>query len=187
MSLQVTFIDLEELSRRWRWFLMRGTAMVLVGLSACVWAIMGAQSSLTFSGGLLLAVGILEILDAFWAERVSSFLQKVQDGILNAVVGTLIVLSLLSNLAGIHLLLTAFFMVGGLLRIIVSATLRVPRWTSAMAGGIASLVFGVLVWMQWPSSEAWFLGLCVSLDIIFRGSAQVILALALRQLRVASA
>jgi uncharacterized membrane protein HdeD (DUF308 family) len=50
-------------------------------------------------------------------------------------------------------------------------------------GGIVSLFLGILLWMEWPESGLWFIGMCIGIDMIFHGWGWVMLSLALRTVR----
>jgi uncharacterized membrane protein HdeD (DUF308 family) len=45
-----------------------------------------------------------------------------------------------------------------------------------------TLALGVLLWVEWPWSGLWFLGLAVGVSLILRGWAYVMFALAIRNL-----
>ena len=46
-----------------------------------------------------------------------------------------------------------------------------------------SLVFVYLLWIQWPLSGAWAVGVLVGIDLVLTGLSMVILAVALRKVR----
>ena len=50
-------------------------------------------------------------------------------------------------------------------------------------GGALSLLVGALIWLQWPSSAVWAIGLLLGVNLIFQGAAMVVLSLAYRRLR----
>jgi uncharacterized membrane protein HdeD (DUF308 family) len=78
------------------------------------------------------------------------------------------------------LLLAAFFLVGGLFRSIAAISLRFPNRGWALTGGIVGILLGILLWMEWPESGLWFIGMCIGIDMIFHGWAWLMLALAVR-------
>jgi uncharacterized membrane protein HdeD (DUF308 family) len=48
--------------------------------------------------------------------------------------------------------------------------------------GIVTLILGVLVWRQWPSSSLWVIGTLVGISMIFTGMTRLMLSLAVRRL-----
>jgi uncharacterized membrane protein HdeD (DUF308 family) len=60
--------------------------------------------------------------------------------------------------------------------------LQHPNWGwAALDGGIAVLLGG-MIWAEWPSSALWVIGTFLGINMIFRGWAWVMFALAARQI-----
>jgi uncharacterized membrane protein HdeD (DUF308 family) len=79
------------------------------------------------------------------------------------------------------LVLAVFFLVGGFIRIIASFSFDVPNRIWAILNGIVAAVLGILLWIHWPVSGLWFIGLAIGIELIFRGWAWVMLALRMRR------
>ena len=47
--------------------------------------------------------------------------------------------------------------------------------------GIVTLILGLIVWRQWPSSSLWVMGTLVGISMIFTGTTRWMLALAVRK------
>ena len=47
--------------------------------------------------------------------------------------------------------------------------------------GIVTLILGLLVWRQWPSSSLWVIGTLVGISMIFTGTTRLMLGLAARK------
>jgi uncharacterized membrane protein HdeD (DUF308 family) len=47
--------------------------------------------------------------------------------------------------------------------------------------GIITLLLGLMIYMQWPSSSAWAIGTLVGISLIFSGVARVMMSLAVRK------
>jgi uncharacterized membrane protein HdeD (DUF308 family) len=48
--------------------------------------------------------------------------------------------------------------------------------------GIITLILGLLVWRQWPSSSLWVIGTLVGISMIFTGTTRLMISLAARRL-----
>ena len=79
------------------------------------------------------------------------------------------------------LVLSFYFIAGGLFKTIGSIVLRFPSWGWSVASGLVSVTLGVLLAMQWPVSGVWFIGFAVGLDLILYGWALLMLASALKK------
>jgi uncharacterized membrane protein HdeD (DUF308 family) len=80
------------------------------------------------------------------------------------------------------LLLAAFFLVGGIFRLVTAAAMRPPSWGWLAASGIVTLLLGILIWSEWPVSGLWVIGLFIGIDMVFSGTWLIMLALAARRL-----
>jgi uncharacterized membrane protein HdeD (DUF308 family) len=47
-----------------------------------------------------------------------------------------------------------------------------------------SALLGILLWVHWPGSGLWFIGLAIGIELIFRGWAWIMLAVLLRRRQV---
>jgi uncharacterized membrane protein HdeD (DUF308 family) len=47
--------------------------------------------------------------------------------------------------------------------------------------GIVTLLLGLLIYMQWPSSSLWAIGTLVGISMIFSGAARVMMSLVVHQ------
>ena len=53
--------------------------------------------------------------------------------------------------------------------------------------GIITLLLGLMIYMQWPSSSAWAIGILVGVSMIISGVTRVMLSLAVRKVTTAVA
>ena len=81
------------------------------------------------------------------------------------------------------LLLAAFLMAGGVIRIAAAVSLQFPNWGWQVVSGALNLLLGILIWAQWPVSGLWVIGLFVGIEMIFNGWTWVMLALTLRRFK----
>jgi uncharacterized membrane protein HdeD (DUF308 family) len=170
-----------EQRRRWIWFLALGVVLLLLGLaSAGATTLLQLTSFLVF-GPMLLASSVIQLVTAFVAEKGAvRFLHYGAAG-LEAILGFLILAYPLFVVTDLVLVIAAFLMVIGLLRLTRSLVTDSPgrRWIF-MAGG-AALVLGICVWLKLPVSGLWVVGLCIALDFICHGFSWSAVALAERK------
>jgi uncharacterized membrane protein HdeD (DUF308 family) len=53
--------------------------------------------------------------------------------------------------------------------------------------GIVTLILGVMVWRQWPSSSLWVIGTLVGISMILTGTTRLMLSVAARGLQHSTA
>lgn len=186
MSLQEKFSRLKNMDLDWRKPLAQGILILIAGLFLALISalnpnavVMHAQglSFLPFGGIALLFLGFWECLDALLTKDQREFVQNLQVGMLDTVVGGLIVLSVGQSASRLSLMIAAFLMVRGSVRVVMSNLLKLPHAGVLTLGGLASVAMGLMIWNEWPSGNGWFLALCLSLEIACRGWAMIMFAL----------
>ncbi len=154
-------------------------ALGVVALIATIWT--GIASVITL--GLVIGVsGLAQIFHAIGSRKTESLTGHMLAGILSLVVGVLIAARPVAGLAAITMLLIGYFFVAGLFRVVTSALDRYAKWGFDFAYGIATIILGVIMVGNWPSSALWLVGTLVGLEIIFRGASLTANSLALRSL-----
>jgi uncharacterized membrane protein HdeD (DUF308 family) len=172
--------DVEALRPSWGWLLALGIALLVLGAIALGSLPFVTAAYVLYLGFLLIASGIVSGIQAFRTRHWGGFFLALLIGILDVVVGFLMVTHVGETAAIMTLLLAVYFFVGGLFRIVVSLVLRFPQWGTSLLAGVVALLLGVSIWRQWPLDSFWVIGLFVGVELLFRGWSLVMLALAVR-------
>lgn len=165
----------------WGWLLVLGVVLIVLGIIALADSVAVTVISMFLFGWILLAAGIIEAVQAFRHRRTGHLALHVLNAVLSIVVGLLLLRHPLAGAVMITLLLAAYFTVAGIFRIVTALTLHVPGWGWALAEGIVTLIFGIIVWTRWPVSGLWIIGLFIGIDLIIVGWSEVMLASAVRR------
>jgi uncharacterized membrane protein HdeD (DUF308 family) len=174
--------EVAALRGHWFWFVILGIALVVLGTIALgsVWIV--SLATVVFLGALILVSGIGETLGAFWCRGWSGFFFHLLSGILAIVIGALFLRAPVQADLALTLLIACFLMVGGIFKIVAATSYRFAAWGLTLAGGVIDLVLGTLIWVEWPASALWVIGLFVGISLVFRGFNWIGLGLALRSL-----
>jgi uncharacterized membrane protein HdeD (DUF308 family) len=146
-----------------------GVALIVLGTVAIIAAVATTLISVMVFGWLLLIGGIIQSVHAFWVRPWSGLLLQLLIGVLNIVVGLLIVANPGASALALTLLMAAFFVVGGIFRIVTAAEEHFPGRGWALFSGLINILLGILIWAQWPASAFWVIGLFIGIDLIFTG------------------
>ncbi len=174
--------DVQEFRHNWGWFLALGVILIVAGTVAVGSSVMATLVYVIFYGWLLLIIGVVEAVQAFWQRKWGGILLHLLGGILAAVVGLIIVANPGAGALVLTLILAVFFMVTGLFRIMAALMMRFPHWGWLLVSGFITLALGIFIWGQWPVSGLWVIGLFIGIDMIFVGWSWVMAALAARRL-----
>lgn len=122
---------------------------------------------------VILAAGMLACLDAYISRHSKEYFINLQIAILDSVVGIMLLAELNKSAEKIILLAAAYLLIKGIFRLFAAITVDFSHASSATLGGLFSVVLGLLLWQEWPSSSMWFICFCLSADIMTRGWALV--------------
>jgi uncharacterized membrane protein HdeD (DUF308 family) len=79
-------------------------------------------------------------------------------------------------------MLASLFLIEGILDIVLFFNMRSMRGSSwVLADGIITLLLGLMIYLQWPSSSGWAIGTLVGVSMIISGVTRVMLSLAVRK------
>lgn len=177
-----TYLGKKQIHGHWVSYLILGIILVLLGSLAIVGANVATLTSIIFFGSLLTIGGIFQIAYSFKGRHGQAFYQTLLSGIFYAIVGILMLTHPTVSALAITLLLAAFYTVSGIYKIIISLATPVFQWIWLLISGIISLALGIFIWMEWPSSAQWLLGLFIGIDLIFVGWFWIMMSLAAKNL-----
>ena len=172
--------ELESLRGEWYWFLLLGILLIVGGTLAIGYSVLATLTAVTFFGILLVVGGFAQIVSAFWTGKWSGFLLSLLAGILYLVVGGMMVAHPFVGAEALTLLVGAFFLVGGIFRVVAAMTLRLHHWGWILLNGVITALLGLIVLAEWPSSGLFVIGLFLGIDMLFNGWTWVMLGLGLR-------
>jgi len=113
---------------------------------------------------------------------------KLLVGIAYILFGGYLIMHPVMGVASLTLILASLFLIEGILDIILFFKMRSLGGSSwVLVDGIITLLLGLLIYMQWPSSSAWAIGTLVGVSMIISGVSRVMLSLALRKTAAAVA
>jgi len=174
--------ELSSLGSNWGWFVALGVILIILGFLALSAVVAASLATALFVGWLMLVGGVIETVGAFWSRRWSGFFLHLLSGVLSIIVGLLFVRAPVGAMLALTLLLACLLLAGGLFRIIAALTYRFSSWGWPLLSGIIDLILGALVWMQWPASALWVIGLFLGISLVFRGADWIGVGLAVRAL-----
>jgi uncharacterized membrane protein HdeD (DUF308 family) len=171
-----------ELHRNWGWLLVMGIALLILGILALLDSIFATAISMIFFGWILVIAGIVEGVQTFRHRSGHHLFLHLLNAALSIVVGALLLWRPLAGAVVMTLLLAMYFTVAGIFRIVAAASVRVPGWGWTLFNGIVSLLLGILIWVHWPVSGLWVIGLFIGIDLIIVGWSQIMTAAAVRSI-----
>src|SRR5579863_8092629 len=132
---------------------------------------------------LVVLSGGFQFIHAFQSKGAGSIIWKVLVAILYLIVGIYFLMNPLIGVAGFTLALAIFFLAEGVMDLAAyfqNRNVTGSGWI--LVGGIITLILGLLVWRQWPSSSLWVIGTLVGISMIMTGTTRLMISLAARRI-----
>jgi uncharacterized membrane protein HdeD (DUF308 family) len=172
---------MDVLQKGWGWLLGLGILLSVLGLVLIAAPVLGTLAIDLLVGWFLIIGGIAQLVHAFMEKAWRGFLLELASGLLYLVVGGLLVFYPLAGAQALTIFLAAFLLVEGIVRIAMALRVRPAQgWGWLLFGGIAAVILALLIWMQWPASGLWVIGLLVGINLLFTGWSLTMMAIALR-------
>ena len=140
-------------------------------------------ATVVFFGALMLAAGLLQLVQAFGCKGWKGMLAHVLIALLYVAAGALILIDPVLASSLLTLVSAGILMVVGVVRIIMALQVRgaAAGWYWALLSGLVSILLGGMIIAQWPASGLWVIGLFVAIELIFNGWSYIFLALDARK------
>lgn len=166
----------------WRWFVALGIAQLVLGIIAWFDVIAFTIAGVIFIGAVLLVAGVFQIIHAFMDREWVAFVLHLLVGVLYVIGGFLLMAEPLEGSVVITILVAAALTIGGILRIVIAVQHRhMPGWGLLLAGGVISLLIGLMLYLTLPWSGLWVVGTLIAVELIVHGVSWVQFGLALRR------
>ncbi|WP_133127557.1 HdeD family acid-resistance protein [Legionella nagasakiensis] len=179
-------INLEQLPaslrRNWGWLLGLGILFVILGCIGLGMVVGLTLVSMLFLGVLLIIGGFSQIIDVFKSKHWKGSAWHALIAVLYLMGGGIIIYDPFLASTVITALLAAVLIVMGVIRFIMAITLRDSKgWGWLLLSGLTAGILGLLIFMQWPWSGLWIIGLFITVEMLVSGWTYIFLALAIRR------
>jgi uncharacterized membrane protein HdeD (DUF308 family) len=161
-----------------------GVSLIVLGMLAVGSPFLAAVAVNAFIAWLLVLAGVVHLTVAFHTREAGSLIWRVLVGLAYLFFGVYLIIHPALGVASLTLVLASLFLVEGILNIVLFFQVRsLPIQGSGwlLIDGIITLLLGLMIYLQWPSSSAWAIGTLVGVSMIMSGVTRVMLSLAVRK------
>ncbi len=159
-----------------------GVALVVLGVLAVGSPLLAAVAVESAIAWLIVFAGGVHIVLAFRSHGAGSMIWRLLVGLAYVAFGGYLLFRPLLGVASLTLLLAALFVIEGVLDLILYSKMRALRGSSwVLIDGVITLLLGLMIYMQWPSSALWAIGLLVGISMMISGLSRVAMSLAIRR------
>ena len=159
-----------------------GILLIVLGMAAVGSPFLAAVAVNVAIAWLIVLAGAVHVILAFRAHGAGSMIWKLLVGVAYVCFGVYLILHPVLAVASLTLLLASLFLIEGVLDIVLFVRMRsVGGSIWVLTDGIITLLLGLMIYMQWPSSSGWAIGTLVGISMIISGVTRVMMSLAARK------
>jgi len=170
------------------WSMVWGILMFICGILAISLPLASSIGIVIVLAWLILFAGIAHLIFAFQCHGIGAVLWQVLLAIVYGIAGFYMLMNPLLGVLSLTLVLAVFLLFEGILELFLYFRIRRIRHAGwILFDGIVTLILGILIWAQWPSSSIWVIGTLVGISLIFSGISRFMLSAAIRNVSSAAA
>jgi uncharacterized membrane protein HdeD (DUF308 family) len=158
-----------------------GVSLIILGTLAVGSPFIAAVAVNVVIAWLIVFAGVVHLTVAFQSREAGSVIWRLLVGLAYIFFGVYLIARPALGVASLTLVLASLFLVEGILNIVLFFQIRSLRGSSwVLIDGIITLLLGLMIYAQWPSSSAWAIGTLVGVSMIISGVTRLMLSLAVR-------
>ena len=147
-----------------------GIAAVILGIFAMLAPVLTGFSIAFLVGGLVLLGGLVRMIWALQAKSFGRGLLAFAVGGLTLLCGIALLAHPLFSAAVLTVVLTIYFLADGITEVLAGLKVRPIRgWGWLVCSGVVSILFGVVMWQQYPLSGPWAIGILLGIRLFMSG------------------
>src|ERR1700679_2870430 len=162
-----------------------GVLLIVLGVMGGCSPFLAAVAVSVVVAWLIVLAGVVHIVLAFHAHGAGSISWKLLVGLAYLVFGGYMLVHPLLGVASLTLLLAVLFVVEGALNIVLYFKMRPLHGSGwVLVDGLITLLLGAMIYVQWPFSAAWGIGILVGVSMMISGFTRIALSWAVRRATV---
>jgi len=171
-----------EISRELGWSVVVSVLMIVAGALAIILPRASGIAVTILVGWLLVFCGVAHMVYAWHTRRSGGrLLWGILLGIIYIVAGGYLLLHPTAGLVSLTVVLAVYLFLESVLEFILAFLLRpLPGSGWLLVDGIITLILAIMIWLTWPASTMWMIGILVGVSILFSGIARLMISLAAR-------
>jgi uncharacterized membrane protein HdeD (DUF308 family) len=164
------------------WSIVWGVTLIVLGMLAVGSPLLAAEAVNAAIAWLIVLAGVVHVIIAFHSHRAGSLIWRLLVGLAYVCFGGYLIARPLLGVTALTLLLASLFLIEGVLDIVLFFRVRAMQGSGwVLIDGIVTLLLGLMIYMQWPSSSVWAIGTLVGVSMIISGITRLMLSFAVRK------
>jgi uncharacterized membrane protein HdeD (DUF308 family) len=170
------------------WFFLFGAALIVLGVLAILLPFTASLTTVLAIGWILLIGGVVQIVHSIQHRAAPGLAWALLTALLRLIAGVFLIANPIPGRLIVTATLAAYLVVMGVVEIAHGVDLRgAPHRGWIIMDGVVSLALGILLWVGFPVSATWVIGLFVGIEMILAGFAVVALGVTMGTRRAGAA
>jgi uncharacterized membrane protein HdeD (DUF308 family) len=165
------------------WYIAAAVLFIVLGMFAIIEPGVAGLGVTLLVGWLLIIGGVAHVLAAFKGGSAKQVLFQVLVAIVYLIGGIYFLTHTIMATATLTLLLAVVILAEGVVEVIAYFRMKgegASGWL--LLNGIITLLLGGMIWLGWPSSSVWAIGILVGVNLLMTGFTRLMFGLAVRNL-----
>jgi uncharacterized membrane protein HdeD (DUF308 family) len=159
-----------------------GALLIVLGFLAIGAPFLAAVAVSGVVAWLLVLAGVVHIFTALHTHGAGSIVWKLLVGLAYLAFGGYMIMHPLLSVASLTIVLAGLFVIEGILNLVLYARMRsLHGSTWILFDGIITLLLGLMIYLQWPSSSLWAIGTLVGVSLMLSGFTRIGMTMAVRK------
>lgn len=164
-------------------YIVASVVFIILGILSIIEPGVGGLAVTLLVGWVLIFGGFAHLVAAFSGGGAGRVIWQVLIGLVYLVGGFYYLTHPLLGLVTLTLLLAAVFLAEAVFEIIVYFRGRSePGSGWLLINALITLLLSALIWLQWPSSSVWAIGILVGVNLLMTGMSRLMFGMAARKL-----
>jgi len=172
------------ISKKRSWLITFGILLIIAGIAAIIFPLISSISVILIIGFILVVSGVVQFAQAFGYHKWDDLILAFFASIVWVVAGMLLLTRPAESVAVLTLFLAVAFIAEGILKSILAFKMNAFKgWGWFLFDGGMAIILGALLWIQFPFSAMWAIGVLTGINILSSGIATLVIAFALKDVR----
>jgi uncharacterized membrane protein HdeD (DUF308 family) len=159
-----------------------GALLIVLGFMSVGAPFLAAVAVSAFISWLIVLAGVVHIVLAFHTHGAGSVIWRLLVGIAYLAFGGYMITHPVLSVASLTLVLAGLFVIEGVLNLVLYARMRALHGSTwVLFDGVITLLLGLMIYLQWPSSSVWAIGILVGVSLMLSGISRIGMTFAVRR------
>jgi uncharacterized membrane protein HdeD (DUF308 family) len=154
-----------------------GLLTAAVGIVMILYPLATAAASTVFVGSALIVAAVAQLVFAFSSQSVGELVLKLLLGVLYAIAGVSLVAAPGIGVVTLTAVLGVMLIGEAVVETVIAFSLPAAAGrVGFLLNALSSLLLGVMILAQWPSSSIWAIGTLVGVAVLFNGVTRAVIS-----------